>query len=57
MRELDPNPVFQALVKAAAHLNHFPVAFNLKRLLLGMGVGIEQQSTSLLSEDKIKFFM
>lgn len=45
-------------MKAIAYLNHFLVAFNLKRLHFGGGgneVG-EQQRTSLLSEDRIKNF-
>lgn len=57
MRELGPNPVFRDLMKAVAYLNHFHVAFNLKRLHFGGWVGSEQQRTSLLSEDKIKFFL
>lgn len=58
MRELGPNPVFQDLMKAIAYLNHFLVAFNLKRLHFG-GKGNEvgeQQRICLLSEDRIKFF-
>lgn len=38
-------------VKAVCFLNHFPAAFNLNRLHFG-----ELQRTSLLSEQKIKFF-
>lgn len=53
-RELVPNPAFWNLMKACS--NHFPVAFNLKRLHFAGLVG-EQARTSLLSEDKIKFFM
>lgn len=53
-RELVPNPAFWDLMKACS--NHFPVAFNLKRLHFAGAVG-EQARTSLLSEDKIKFFM
>ena len=37
MRELGPNPVFRGLMKAIAYLNHFLVAFNLKRLHFGSG--------------------
>lgn len=42
---------FPCSVKAVRFLNHFPAAFNLNRLHFG-----ELQRTSLLSEQKIKFF-
>lgn len=50
-RALSLGPVLLTFVGAVGFLNHFPVAFSLKRLHFW-----EPWRTSLLSEQKIKFF-